>query len=227
MAAERESEPGAGSRPARGSTQLSPEAAGALQEVVAGQRELLLLRGGAPLGGPLPRVVLPGAFNPLHAAHLAMAHVAAQRLGAEVAFEISVVNVDKPPLDAGQAVARLVPFPPRQLLCVTRAATFVVKSQLFPTATFVVGADTVQRIGDPRYYADRRGRDAALTAIKEQGCRFLVFGRLQQRQFLTLEQLRLPALLAELCEQVDEATFRMDVSATQLRQATGQDRPRG
>src|SRR5262249_4183844 len=49
---------------------------------------------------PPPRSVLPGSFNPLHDGHLLLARVAEEMTGAPVAFEISVTNVDKPPLAA-------------------------------------------------------------------------------------------------------------------------------
>ncbi len=136
-----------------------------------------------------PRVVFPGAFHPLHEGHLAMARLAAQRLQAPVAWEISITNVDKPPLDFHEMRRRSAQFAavdkgaPAMPLWFTRAPTFVAKSSIFPGATFVVGADTIDRIAHPRYYrgdpqarrgdrVDRRGR-LSLSGLRPQGGRSL------------------------------------------------------
>ena len=102
---------------------------------------------------------------------------------------------------------------------ITRAPTFVEKAELFPGATFVVGADTMVRIAEPRYYGgdDRGGTMRDL--IARQGCRFLVFGRKVAGRFQSLGDLVLPAALRALCDEVPEAEFREDVSSTELRQS--------
>src|SRR4029453_17081115 len=99
---------------------------------------------------PIPRAVLPGSFNPLHAGHLALAHVAGQILSAPVVFELSVTNVDKPSLRVAEVRRRLRQFEWRYVVELTRAPTFGEKARLFPGATFVVGSDTAERIAQPR-----------------------------------------------------------------------------
>src|SRR4051794_17844632 len=47
---------------------------------------------------PAPALLVPGAFNPVHAGHWGLAEVAARLTGTAAAFELSVTNVDKPPL---------------------------------------------------------------------------------------------------------------------------------
>jgi len=168
-----------------------------------------------------PRALFPGAFNPRHHGHRRMANVAAARLGVAIDHEISIENVDKPPLDFADLQFRSEQFAPDEAVWFTRAPTFVEKSQLFPGAIFIVGADTVTRIGDPRYYGDDVARrDAALTAIAAAGCRFLVFGRKVGERFETLADVALPPALAALCEGVPADAFRDDVSSTELRRNT-------
>ena len=76
------------------------------------------------------------------------------------------------------------------------APTFVEKAAIFPGATFIVGADTLARIAEPRYYGnDREACAKALEAIAAAGCRFLVFGRRTQKRFESLADLALPPVL--------------------------------
>jgi hypothetical protein len=108
-------------------------------------------------------------------------------------------------------------FAADERLWFTRAATFVEKAALFPRATFVVGADTIARIAEPKYYDDERCRDAALAALAAAGCRFLVFGRCHEGGFQSLCDLKLPDALRRICDEVPAEVFRVDVSSTALR----------
>ncbi len=162
------------------------------------------------------RLLFPGAFHPLHDGHRQMAEVAAAELGRPVEFEISIENVDKPPLDFSEQARRAEQFAGAPLWF-TRAPTFREKSRLFPGATFVVGADTVERIGEPRYYGSEAARDAALRDLAAAGARFLVFGRLVEGRFLGLDGLELPPALRRLCQGIPAERFRQDISSTELR----------
>jgi hypothetical protein len=167
-----------------------------------------------------PRAIFPGAFNPLHSAHERMAEVAAKIIGFPVHFEISIQNVDKPLLDYTEMETRAKQFTERRLpLWFTRAPTFVEKAALFPGASFIVGADTLVRIGQCRYYGHNPAAvDAVMKQIAQHGCRFLVFGRLIDGHFGSLVDLELPDSLRKLCDEVPAAAFREDISSTQLRQ---------
>lgn len=195
------------------------------QDLLAGAASLVA-RGSASLD-KLPRAVFSGAFHPLHVGHRRMADVAARILGCPVAFEISIENVDKPPLDFLEMQSRLRQFDPSDAVWLSVAPTFVKKSALFPGCTFVVGADTVARIGQERYYGSPQAMDAAIAEIAARGCRFLVFGRAADDSFHTLDDLRLPQPLAALCQGVPAAEFREDISSTAIRRAstTSEDAP--
>jgi Cytidylyltransferase-like len=169
-----------------------------------------------------PAAILPGSFNPLHEGHRRLAEVGARRLGTPVAFELSVLNVDKPPLDDDEVNHRLDQFRGIAPVYLTRAPEFQKKAELFPGAVFVVGADTALRIISPRYYQDDPSqRNLALAHIRAQGCRFLVAGRLNDvRRFVHLDHIEVPGGFQDLFEAIGEAEFRADVSSTKLRGGT-------
>ena len=129
------------------------------------------------------RLVYPGSFNPFHTGHERLAAWAAELAESagesiEVEFEISIENVDKASLDLSEVIARLRQFDASVPVWLTRAATFAEKAELFPGATFIVGADTIARLGDLSYYPGGIGeRSDALARIADCDCRFLVFGR--------------------------------------------------
>jgi len=166
-------------------------------------------------------VLFPGAFNPPHAGHLSMANIAETRLSAPVKWELSITNVDKPPLDfisMNERVEALRKDDSVRQVVLTRAPTFREKSELFPGATFIVGIDTLLRIADPKYYGgDPAKRDAAIAEIAARGCRFLAFGRVLDGKFTVLSDLTLPPALAAICDEVPASEFREDISSTQLR----------
>jgi nicotinamide mononucleotide (NMN) deamidase PncC len=173
--------------------------------------------------GEPPKALLPGAFNPLHVGHVRLAEVAARRAGGPAAFELSIVNVDKPPLAIAEIRHRLVQFEWLAPVWLSRAPLFVEKAALFPGVTFVVGFDTAERIVAPRYYGDNAEKmRASLEQIRRQGCRFLVAGRRDQAgEFRQLQKLALPGDLQDLFSAIPEAEFHIDLSSTELREKEG------
>jgi cytidyltransferase-like protein len=172
------------------------------------------------LASPLPRVVFPGSFNPLHHGHTVLAERTAEWLGQPVAFVRSIVNVDKPNLTQDEVLRRLEQFRGRGPVFVTRAARIEEKATLFPGCIFVVGADTAARIVDPRYYRDDPAELAsALERIRGLGCRFLVGGRADDcGRFVEVSGVAIPAEYRDLFMGFTEQQFRVDVSSTDLRQ---------
>ena len=171
------------------------------------------------VSAPRPLLLLPGSFNPLHAGHVLLARVAEELRQQPLAFEISVTNVDKPPLTGETVRQRLAQFAWKSPVELTRAPTFVEKSRLFPGTTFVIGADTAERLVAPRYYGDDEVRmHAALEEIANAGCGFLVAVRIgATARVYTLSDIPVPRRYAGLFSEIPEQRFRFDTSSSEIR----------
>jgi hypothetical protein len=169
-----------------------------------------------------PQAILSGSFNPFHDGHRQLAAAASRWLRVEVAFELTIVNADKPPIPSGEAERRLQPMLGVAPIWLTTAPTFAERAALFPNVWWVVGFDTAARVLDPRFYGSAERRDQALERIRSFGGRFLVGGRCHgSGEFQTLAQLTLPVTWHDLFEGLPEAAFRCDVSSTAIRSRRG------
>src|SRR5262249_60517496 len=83
-------------------------------------------------------------------------------------------TANTPPPPPADVRTRLAQFTGRARVELTRAPTFVEKSRLLPAVTFVVGADTAERLVATRYYGDEARMVAALKGIADRGCPVLV-----------------------------------------------------
>jgi nicotinamide mononucleotide (NMN) deamidase PncC len=171
------------------------------------------------LSAPLPFVLFPGSFNPVHEGHVLLARVAEELRQQPVAFEISVTNVDKPPLLGETVRHRLRQFAWKSPVELTRAPTFVEKSRLFPRATFVIGADTAERLFAPKYYGEDTARmHAALEEIAGSGASFLVAVRIDAGgRVRALGDISVPRRYAGLFTAIPEHRFRRDISSSEIR----------
>ena len=198
-----------------------------LDELLAGDVRWAVRRpdGGMEAEGNVPLVLLPGSFNPLHAGHREMMDSAVRAAGGirpelvEGAFELSVTNVDKPPLERGEILRRLAQFGPEDMVVLTRAETFRKKAALFPGRVFAQGWDTTIRLVAPRYYGGEAAMMLALAEMMAGGTRFLVAGRNDGGEFRTLADVDVPSGFAPMFSEIPEGEFRRDISSTELREA--------
>jgi len=192
-----------------------------IDQLLAGELDRVTVQpdGQIMLSAPQPLVLFPGSFNPVHEGHVLLARLAEELRQQPLAFEISVTNVDKPPL-AGETVrGRLAQFAWKSQVELTRAPTFLDKSRLFPRTTFVIGADTAERLVAAKYYGDDEARmHTALEEIANSGGSFLVAVRIDAAGRLrTLNDTPVPRRYADLFTEIPEHRFRVDTSSSEIR----------
>lgn len=163
--------------------------------------------------------LLSGSFNPLHCGHETLLRVAGTYLRLPAAYELPVVNADKPALTPNEVERRAGQFR-RYPAILTRVPLFRQKAELFPGCTFVLGYDTAVRLVNPRYYGGETGRDEALNAIRANGCRFLVAARPMPGEGVrTLADVPVPPPFSDLFIELPRSEFLLDLSSTELRAA--------
>jgi hypothetical protein len=203
-------------------TVVAPGAAvDTIDQLLAGEIDRVTVQpdGQMMLSAPQPFLLFPGSFDPLHEGHVLLARVAEELRQQPLAFEISVTNVDKPPLASETVRHRLAQFAWKSPVELTRAPTFLEKSRLFRGATFVVGADTAERLVAPKYYGDDEVRmHMALEEIANSGSSFLVAVRIDAAgRVRALNDIAVPRRYADLFTEIPEHRFRFDTSSSELR----------
>jgi len=200
-------------------------------------------------------LIMPGSFNPPHRGHISLGQAAvhaAEQMGyyssrhetIPVFMELSLTNADKPPIDPHTASERIRKFltledmPKEWGLVLTRAPLFSQKLACLQDCiveradgkhgkiSFVIGADTLARILNPKYYND--DRDQMISALMSmKGAHFFAGGRVEQKtmspgraQFITGkdELSNLPQELKDKFTIIEEEEFRVDISSTEIRQ---------
>ena len=171
--------------------------------------------------GEAPGVLLPGSFNPIHIGHREMLARGTERAGKSGAYELSVTNVDKPPLEKSEILRRLDQFGAEDTVVLTRAETFQKKAALLPGRTFVLGWDTAVRLVAPRYYGGEAQMMTALAEMMAGGASFIVAGRAEDGRFRALADVAVPEGFAPMFSGLEEGEFRRDISSTDLRAGGG------
>lgn len=184
-------------------------------------RRLAALRSG-------PKIYLPATLNPIHDGHRLMAKEAEDARSPEdggrvqVIYLVSSVSPHKGKLsvqDMLQRAGMLLAERWRDDEVDSRTVEFTRDEPLFldkarkrPGSTFIIGADTMQRMLDPVWGVDP---EALIAEFENLKTKFLVMGRLIDDKWLTCRDIPMPRWTSQLLFQ--PLGGRVDVSSTQLR----------
>ena len=146
-----------------------------------------------------------------------MSKLAQDKTGLGLAYEICVQNADKPPLSYHEIQRTLAQFEGKHDWVLTKAGKFTDKAALLPNSVFVIGADTLTRILDEKFYLSREDMLTQLDLFNSHNINFLVFGRKIKSNFIGLGSVHIPPHVSDRFIGFDEEIFRDDISSSDIR----------
>ncbi len=164
-----------------------------------------------------PELIFPGSFNPLHEGHIRMKELAEKKTGMHTTFEICANNADKPPLTFYEIKRTIDQFQNNESWMLTSAGRFSEKAEMFPNSVFIIGADTLLRVFDEKFYKNYKDMMEHIERFNDHNINFLVFGRKVNKKFISLKKINIPEIIRDRCTGIDENTFRDDISSTTIR----------
>jgi len=164
-----------------------------------------------------PELIFPGSFNPLHEGHIRMRDLAEKKTGMQTTFEICAKNADKPPLTFQEIKRTLDQFDENDSWVMTSAGRFSEKAEMFPNSVFIIGADTLLRVFDEKFYSSNKDMNEHVERFNDHNIHFLVFGRKVDDKFISLEDINIPSKIRSRCNGFNEGSFRDDISSTEIR----------
>ena len=162
-------------------------------------------------------LIFPGSFNPLHEGHIKMKELAEKKTGMHTTFEICANNADKPPLTFYEIKRTIEQFQNNESWMLTSAGRFSEKAEMFPNTVFIIGADTLMRVFDEKFYKSYKDMMLHIDRFNDHNINFLVFGRKVVDKFICLDDIKIPDSIKDRCTGFDETIFRDDISSTKLR----------
>lgn len=180
-------------------------------------------------------VEYPGAYNPPHAGHHGAAKASmkthAKRFGEyrTLLYSTATTHPIKGPMGPAEMLQRAAMMRGYNFLLTENDALYVEKARARPGTDFIMGADALDRLLDPRWGIEPNDLIKELVAL---GCRILVPGRLVGDTFMTCNEVMINRGVwpGEANAQRDmicpedvfiPVNFRLDLSSTELRAKHG------
>ncbi|TQD26151.1 hypothetical protein [Methanolobus vulcani] len=167
-----------------------------------------------------PGIILSGSFNPCHKNHIEMAMIASEKYDMPVDFEISLANVDKPPInyislkervDSVRACMQDMRGGSAGNIYLSNSPLFADKAILFPDSVFLIGTDTLNRLFNVNYYREGEDMQSLIEHFSKYNTKFLVFRRKESQICSEID-------IPDICEIVSYDCYTDDgTSSTKIR----------
>jgi nicotinamide mononucleotide (NMN) deamidase PncC len=160
-------------------------------------------------------LLFAGSFNPLHFGHEKIAAEVESLTGKRVVYMITNSHPDKGGVGSKELLGRVAQFQYLAPVLVTNnLPLYLDKARTFPGFGFIIGADTLSRLIDPKYYTTTVGE--MLGELQDLGVHFYVAGRHEGGEIMNLNTLRdtIPSPFWGLFTQL---TTVIEVSSTTIR----------
>lgn len=167
---------------------------------------------------PGDAVLFPGAFDPPHEGHLGGAERVRRSSGRAVVFATTVDPPHKAALRSAEVLRRAVALEGHDVLFTHGDPLYLDKARRFPGRGFVVGADALVRMLDPRWGVDVT---SLVTELRALGAHFYVVPRLIDGSLVSLDDIRAMDGLGRALEMLsaEGVDGRWDVSSSAIRAA--------
>jgi nicotinic acid mononucleotide adenylyltransferase len=172
---------------------------------------------------------MPATLNPIHDGHRAMAAAAEDHLSPRGPGRIKVgylvssssphkgkLSVQEMLLKAGMLRAERWKMLSRSVEFTHDEPLFIDKARKRPRSVFVIGADTMERMLDPKWGPEI---EEMLSELKRLDTKFLVMGRVVNGTFKTCRDFHVPWPHGNLFEPING---RVDLSSTELRRGAAE-----
>ncbi len=160
---------------------------------------------------PTEHLLFSGSFNPLHNGHKLIAAEAARVSSKEVVYVLNTGHPDKGKVETESVRRRIEQFAWHAPVLVTEELDlYLDKAKAFPGFAFLIGADTLERILDPKYYSF--GVEEMLAQFVKLGTHFYVARRPGTRKLSDLladRFVRYEELFTELATDYDFSSTKI------------------
>lgn len=179
------------------------------------------------------KVFLPGSFNPIHAVHRVMTKTFEERYHKPVMLMITADCVHKDPLLVNDLLERAAMMrlerwrgAPRTLIFTQNDPLFIDKARNMPGSWFLIGADTMIRLLEPKWYSKDNacGKSKMIEMLGEfrrLDTKFLVFGRrIPGNIYVKRSEIEVPAGFEDIFVEVEpgDGMEWPSLSSTQIRE---------